>query len=106
MSQRRRSGTGDEKAGKNKEGTGRGRPARSQRKALERRERQLSGEIERATRQLAEVERKLADPAMYRRDASLIEQLARERSRTRRSLERAEESWLAVQEELEATGTA
>ena len=106
LSQRKRSGNGDENAGKNKGRTGRGRPPHNQLKALERRERQLSGEIERATRQLAEVERKLADPATYRRDPSLIEELAQERGRTRRSLERAEESWLAVQEELEATGTA
>ncbi len=106
LSQRKRSGNGDENAGKNKGRTGSGRSPHSQLKALERRERQLSGEIERATRQLAEVERKLADPATYRRDPSLIEELARERGRTRRSLERAEESWLAVQEELEATGTA
>ena len=103
LSQRKRSGNGDENAGKNKERAGRGRPPHSHLKALERRERQLSGEIERATRQLAEVERKLADPATYRRDPSLIEELARERRRTRRSLERAEESWLAVQEELEAS---
>ncbi|MYB37467.1 MAG: ATP-binding cassette domain-containing protein [Gammaproteobacteria bacterium] len=104
LSQRKRAG--DENAGKSEQRVRKGRPVRGHLKSLERRERQLSGEIERATRQLAEVERKLADPAIYRRDPSLIEELARERGRTRRSLERAEESWLAVQEELEATGPA
>lgn len=106
LSQRKRAGNGDENAGKGEQRALKGRPQRGHLKSLERRERQLSGEIERATRQLAEVERKLADPATYRRDPSLIEELARERGRTRRSLERAEESWLAVQEELETTGTA
>ena len=106
LSQRKRAGNGDENSGKGEQAARKGRPARGHLKSLERRERQLSGEIERATRQLAEVERKLADPAIYRRDPSLIEELARERGRTRRSLERAEESWLEVQGELEANGAA
>ncbi len=106
LSQRKRAGNADEDAGKGEQRARKGRPQRGHLKSLERRERQLSGEIERAARQLAEVERKLADPAIYRRDPSLIEELARERGRTRRSLERAEESWLAVQEELEAIGPA
>ena len=106
LSQRKRAGNGDDSAGKGEQRARKGRPPRAQLKALERRERQLSGEIERATRQLAEVERRLADPAIYRRDPSLIKELAREQGRTRRSLERAEESWLAVQEELDATGAA
>ena len=106
LSQRKRAGNGDDSAAKGEQRARKGRPPRAQLKALERRERQLSGEIERATRQLAEVERRLADPAIYRRDPALIKELAREQGRTRRSLERAEESWLAVQEELDATGAA
>ena len=106
LSQRKRSGDGDQNAAKAEQRAGKSRPPRRHLKALERRERQLSGEIERATRQLAEVERKLADPATYRRDPSLIEELSRERGRTRHSLERAEESWLEVQEQLEANGAA
>ena len=106
LSQRKRAGDGDESTGKAKARSGSNRQARGRLKALERRERQLSGEIERVARQLAELERKLADPTIYRRDPSIIEELARERGRTRHSLERAEESWLEVQEELEANGTS
>ena len=104
LSQRTRSGNGDDKPKAKGRSAGGGR-SRNHMKALERRERQLTGEIERATRHLAELERKLADPTTYRRDPSLIEELARERGRTQTTLERAEESWLEVQEEIEANGS-
>ena len=104
LSQRTRSGNGDDRPRAKGRSASGGR-SRNHMKALERRERQLTGEIERATRHLAELERKLADPTTYRRDPSLIEELARERGRTQTTLERAEESWLAVQEEIEANGS-
>ena len=75
--------------------------ARNRLRGLERRERQLAGEIERIGRTVAELERELADPATYRKGAAEIEELVRRQGRARRELEHAEQSWLDVQEALE-----
>ncbi len=68
-------------------------PLRNRAKALEK-------ELARLTAERDALERELADPALYA-DAARAAALARKRGELAAAVERAEESWLAVAEELE-----
>jgi len=69
---------------------------------------QLPGRIEALDRQIGDLEAKLADPALYARDADAFEAAAATLTRARNEKARAEEQWLELEllrESLESGGS-
>eukprot|EP01037_Dinobryon_pediforme_P015132 gene15132-15275_t len=63
---------------------------------------EAAGEMERLPTQIADLEQKLADPALYTREPKRFEALTRELDEIRQRLLKAEEDWLAIEERREA----
>ncbi len=77
--------------------------SRQRRRPLVRRLRELESEMESTRGSLAAIEQELADPGLYQGEENArLQQLLQEQGRLRKELERCEEQWLELQEELEA----
>ncbi len=77
--------------------------SRQRRRPLVQRLRELEAEMESARASLGALEQELADPGLYQGEENArLQQLLQEQGRLRKELERCEEQWLELQEELEA----
>ena len=63
---------------------------------------EAAGEMERLPAQIADLEQRLTDQALYTRDPKRFEALTRELDEIRQRLLKAEEDWLAIEERREA----
>ena len=63
-------------------------------------------EIERLAKKIAAIDTALADSALYARDATRAQALARERGELIRAREQAEAAWLAASEAYEVAARA
>ena len=72
--------------------------------ALRRQAREAEQRVEVLTGELATIEQRLADPAMYEGDLSVLADVRQRHVDLKRELADAEEAWLAAESELEKAG--
>ena len=86
-----------------REGRGRGSPQRRSARPLQRKQRVLETQIDAHSKRVAELERRLADTSVHGQ-ANQLASLVREREQAAQAVQRSEQAWLALQEELDRIG--
>ena len=86
-----------------REGRGGGSPQRRSARPLQRKQRVLETQIDAHSKRVAELERRLADTSVHGQ-ANQLASLVREREQAAQAVQRSEQAWLAVQEELDRIG--